>query len=314
MRFWYMQLHPGSGRGSQEDRDNRKNFSADKMRKMLLQYKMIGMASEEQWGADDNSGQVKRFKEQMNIGDVVMCGEGTKFFALVKVVSEWREGIDDRQSEDDLRWFDLYRHVEVLSCDAEKFEDLYDSQHPEEAEPKKKPHCSHCDVRHTLSSNWKKNKFIQFWYKQLGVTSNEIDSLREELRVLPETERTSVSTQRRGQDMIRRALLKHRQRCEACGLEISELLRASHIKRWEKSSNDERLDLQNVLLLSANYDAAFDSGFITFSADNGGLIKSSSISNEQLRALGINPDTSIAVPSKKRAEYLEWHKNNVFRG
>lgn len=313
MRFWYMQLHPGSGRGSQEDRDNRKSFSADKMCKMLLRYKMIGMGNEEQWGEDNDRGQIKSFKDKMNIGDVVMCGEGSKFFALVRVVSEWREGIDDRQSEDDQRWFELYRHVEVLNCDAERFEHLYDSQHPEEAEPGRKPHYSHCNIRQTLSE-WKKNTFIQFWYEQLGVTSNEIDSFSEELKVLPETEIIALSPQRRGQDRIRKALLKYRQRCEACGLEIPELLRASHIKPWKDASNAERLDLHNVLLLSANYDAVFDSGFITFSAEDGRLVKASSISNEQLQALGINPDASIAVPSKERAEYLEWHKNNVFRG
>ena len=54
MRFWYMQLHPGSGRGSLEDREKRNAFSADTMLQMLLRYKMIGRGNEEQGGEDSD--------------------------------------------------------------------------------------------------------------------------------------------------------------------------------------------------------------------------------------------------------------------
>ena len=48
------------------------------------------------------------------------------------------------------------------------------------------------------------------------------------------------------------------------GLDVPELLRASHIKPWADCGTDaERLDVFNGLLLAPHLDAAFDAGFIT---------------------------------------------------
>ena len=54
-------------------------------------------------------------------------------------------------------------------------------------------------------------------------------------------------------------------RCCLSGLDVTELLRTSHIKPWRDSNNVERLDPYNGLLLSPAYDAAFDTGLITSS-------------------------------------------------
>lgn len=48
-------------------------------------------------------------------------------------------------------------------------------------------------------------------------------------------------------------------RCCVTGLDVAELLRASHIKPWARcESDDERLDVFNGLLLSPTMDALFD--------------------------------------------------------
>ena len=52
-------------------------------------------------------------------------------------------------------------------------------------------------------------------------------------------------------------------RCCISGLEIPEVLRASHIIPWSERE-DTRLDPANGLCLSATYDAAFDKHLITF--------------------------------------------------
>ena len=54
--------------------------------------------------------------------------------------------------------------------------------------------------------------------------------------------------------------------CAVTGCGIIELLRASHIKPWRASTNPERLDPENGLLLAAHADALFDRGLITFAA------------------------------------------------
>ena len=311
MRFWYIQLHPGGGQDSPEDREYRQEFNSKRMLNALLHYRMIGIGSEGQW--DNDHGQIHRFKEEMSIGDIVMCGEGKQFFALVRVTSNaFYRNAEIKDSEDDFRWFELARNVEVLSTTPAPFEKLYDIKYADQAESgRKPPHYSHCNIRQTLCE-WSKNKFMEFWYNNLDNTPENLSSLSEELKTMPETEVVSQATQRRGQDKIRKILLTTRQKCEACGLAIPELLRASHIKPWRDSSNAERLDLENVLLLAANYDAAFDAGFISFSAYDGSLLISHAVTAEQLLALGINCKASITKPSKKRAKYLEWHNAHVF--
>jgi predicted restriction endonuclease len=52
-----------------------------------------------------------------------------------------------------------------------------------------------------------------------------------------------------------------------------EHLRASHCKPWRDSSNEERLDGENGLLLRPNADHLFDRGFIGFE-DNGDVLVS----------------------------------------
>lgn len=310
MRFWYMQLHPGGGQDSPEDRESRQEFNSERMLQTLVRYKMIGLGSEEQW--DGDRGQIRRFKEEMASGDIVMCAEGANFFALVKVVSDAFYRQEPNEEEEDYRWFGLARNVEVLSTDPTPFERLYDEEHAGEAEKGRKPHYSHCNPRQTLCQ-WQKNKFIQFWYEHLERIPNELIHLRDEIAAMPETEVIAQSTQRRGQDKIRKVLLETRRRCEVSDLEIPELLRASHIKPWKDSSNAERLDLENVLLLAVNYDAAFDSGLISFNAETGGIIISPTVPLEQLHLLGIDCQATLPKPSGKRAEYLKWHYAHIFK-
>jgi predicted restriction endonuclease len=60
--------------------------------------------------------------------------------------------------------------------------------------------------------------------------------------------------------------------CAVVGCTASSVLRASHIKPWSKSSDQERLDAANGLLLTANLDALFNDGLITFEADGNMLV------------------------------------------
>ena len=77
------------------------------------------------------------------------------------------------------------------------------------------------------------------------------------------TEAERLVVQRVGQDIFRRGLLEYWDGCCAItGLDVPDLLRASHIKPWADCDTDaERLDVFNGLLLAPHLDAAFDSGF-----------------------------------------------------
>jgi hypothetical protein len=128
------------------------------------------------------------------------------------------------------------------------------------------------------------------------------------------TDGTAEVTIRIGQDRLREELLsKENGTCELTGIRIPRLLRTSHIKPWAESDDAERLDIENVLLLSPNADALFDQGFISFD-DEGRLLISAEITPEDLQKLGISPAARLRSPiSAKKRGYLAYHRANIFR-
>lgn len=105
------------------------------------------------------------------------------------------------------------------------------------------------------------------------------------VRDLPKTtEAERLIVQRIGQDIFRSGLIGYWQgRCPLTGITDTALLRASHIVPWKDCTSDaERLDVHNGLLLSALWDAAFDRGLVTF--DDDGLPQFSPTLSEAARA------------------------------
>lgn len=88
------------------------------------------------------------------------------------------------------------------------------------------------------------------------------------------TEREALIKARIGQGKFRSDLVKVWRRGERCvltGLEVPELLVASHIKPWRESTNEERLDPMNGLLLSAHVDKLFDRYLMSFREGSRGI-------------------------------------------
>lgn len=129
------------------------------------------------------------------------------------------------------------------------------------------------------------------------------------------TEVERLVKQRVGQDTFRAALMDYwGGACAVTGLDLPEVLRASHAKPWaDCASDEERLDVFNGLLLCANLDALFDRGLITF--DNSGrLISSSCINASQRQLLGITETMALRWIASSHQDYLAWHNAYVFVG
>ena len=96
------------------------------------------------------------------------------------------------------------------------------------------------------------------WIEAL-VLDRDIDfSTREGKEILRETKA------RVNQNFFRKMLLTtYETKCCVCGLNIPEVLRASHIVAW-KDDEKNRMNPANGLCLSATYDAAFDKHLISF--------------------------------------------------
>lgn len=98
--------------------------------------------------------------------------------------------------------------------------------------------------------------------------------------------------------------------CAVTGLSVVPLLRASHIKAWTVSNNQERLDPENGVLLAAGVDAAFDRGYIGF--DSGGILLSKpTFGSGERVSLGIPVSHFVLNPTfltHRRREYLALHR------
>lgn len=120
--------------------------------------------------------------------------------------------------------------------------------------------------------------------------------------------------QRIGQALLRRTLIDvWGGRCAVTGLSVLPLLRASHIKPWAESSDGERLNAQNALLLTPNLDAAFDGGFISFDAE-GGMVVSSALGVDGRALFGLQYGPLRIPPSEEQQQFLAWHQRHRFRG
>lgn len=134
------------------------------------------------------------------------------------------------------------------------------------------------------------------------------------LKAVGATEAEAVVRQRVGQDLFREMLMEYWDgRCAVTGIAVPELLRASHAKPWKDSSDEERLDVYNGLLLAVHLDALFDRGLIAF-ADDGAALVSPLLSDDVLAALGF----AEGVPPLERVaeghrRYLAYHREWVWR-
>ena len=104
-------------------------------------------------------------------------------------------------------------------------------------------------------------------FVQLTESASQLVNKLKRITAISDTETNAEVHQRIGQNVFRSVLLEiYRGQCCVCGLNIKEVLRASHILPWS-DNKENRLNPENGLCLSATYDAAFDKYLISFDDD-----------------------------------------------
>lgn len=121
------------------------------------------------------------------------------------------------------------------------------------------------------------------------------------------TERTGLITSRVGQGAYRKRII-HRweYQCAVTGFNKLDILIASHIVPWANSTDEERLDVHNGILLSPVYDALFDKHLISFD-NKGRILLSDVIDNDAYQRIGVTGKERIRNLSEHNQIYLEKH-------
>jgi len=140
---------------------------------------------------------------------------------------------------------------------------------------------------------------------------HEMNRLRTDANI-PETTREAVVLARRGQGLFKQRVMEIERACRITGVTRVEHLRASHCKPWRDSTNEERLDGENGLLLTPNADHLFDRGFIGFD-DNGDVLISPVAHADSLLRMGLAPGRLLNVGrfAEGQRRYLDFHRENV---
>jgi 5-methylcytosine-specific restriction enzyme A len=178
------------------------------------------------------------------------------------------------------------------------------------------------DYFETQDKNGRNRIGIRFFLKRIGVSIpvnpdqftllplNQDPHKILELNLPTVTERSGLVTSRVGQGAYRKRII-HRweYKCAVTNFNKLDILIASHIVPWSKATDQERLDVNNGLLLSPTYDALFDKHLITF--DNKGKIQlSDKIEFFAYQKIGVTGKEQIDDLSMYNVQYLERHNQS----
>lgn len=231
-------------------------------------------------------------------GDVLWCFEGKgrpKEYRLVKRAPVTRS---DRGSGGSAQV--RYQHadtLDVLVNDMSWFKNLFDAQGRFGFGLNSLPDTEVIDELESFAAG--------IWADAI---EKDVDAVNRDSAVPPTTRKALIDA-RRGQGLFRSKLDDYwGQACAATNCKVREILRASHIKPWRLSSNAERLDPANGILLAANVDILFDRGLVSFD-DDGRMLTSSRLSSAEKRLLGL-PAGLRKKPDARQRSYLAHHRKS----
>ncbi|MGR3178524.1 MAG: HNH endonuclease [Candidatus Anammoxibacter sp.] len=132
-------------------------------------------------------------------------------------------------------------------------------------------------------------------------------------RNIESTDKEALVNARVGQGTFRAIVLQFwNYRCSVTGSSTLDAIRASHIKPWRDSTDEERLDPSNGLPLVASLDALFDAGLISFEA-SGEILVSPTLQMAERNIFGIVGKALTKKPTSDTARYLLYHHKNIFQ-
>lgn len=160
--------------------------------------------------------------------------------------------------------------------------------------------------------------YFRLFVDYFGETEHPITIRLEEEKIedeqIPVEEKKQINYARIGQGRYRKSLLDECPICAVTLVSDDRLLIASHIKPWVVSDDHEKIDPKNGFMLTPTYDFLFDRGFITFSNDKKMRV-SPWLSKMTCSKLNIADEKKYPMlPTEGREHYLEYHRNNIFKG
>jgi hypothetical protein len=125
-------------------------------------------------------------------------------------------------------------------------------------------------------------------------------------------EKIQLVKARRGQGIFKANVRIFESECRVTHVRSIKHLRASHIKPWKASNDEEKIDGANGLLLAPHVDHLFDRGFISFSGE-GKLLISTKLSLDVLGKWAISLPQNVGEFKPRQRDYLEYYQDVVLQ-
>lgn len=125
-------------------------------------------------------------------------------------------------------------------------------------------------------------------------------------------EKIQLVKARRGQGLFKANVRLYESQCRVTLVNSIKHLRASHIKPWSHSDDQEKIDGANGLLLAPHVDHLFDRGFISFSG-GGDLLVSPVLDRSVLERWAIPLPRNVGKFDPHQCAYLEYHRDVVLQ-
>jgi putative restriction endonuclease len=155
--------------------------------------------------------------------------------------------------------------------------------------------------------------------EKVPLEEKHFEALRGTEHLKGEYKLSEVKT-RVNQDVFRDIVLaNYDSKCAITGIDITALLKASHIIPWSKSEK-ERLNPENGICLSALYDCAYDRGYISinkkFEIVLSSELKKKSKHDYYSKYFAELTGSKIQMPKKylPKKEFLDYHLDTIFKG
>jgi hypothetical protein len=147
---------------------------------------------------------------------------------------------------------------------------------------------------------------------EVDLWEHRIERRVENDETILETNRDAIIQARRGQGLFKQRVSQIESMCRITMVSNPAHLVASHLKPWRDSTNEERLDGENGLLLTPSVDHLLDRGFIGFE-DSGTLIVSPIAHRPSLQRMGVETEGIVNVGdfSEGQRKFLDFHRNSV---
>lgn len=126
------------------------------------------------------------------------------------------------------------------------------------------------------------------------------------------TTKDQLVKSRRGQGVFKANVRLNENGCRVTGVADPQHLRASHIKPWKDSTDEEKLNGCNGLLLAPHVDHLFDKGLISFRG-NGELLVSSKLDRSVLDKWRLPEAMNVGPFNTIQSAFLDYHRRSVFK-